>query len=96
MQGLQTLSQDEEEEVHGEVSRIVPSIQKSKATPLTDRITFADGLQGYQPRRRVGHAGGGGGEENRLFPQRTNLLCVALRYFQEEWPLFYLHAFFLN
>lgn len=90
MQVLQTLSQDEEEEVHGEVSRIAPSIQKSKATPLTDRITVADGLQGYQPRRCVGHGGGG----DRLFPQRTNLLCVALRYFQEEWPLFYLHAFF--
>lgn len=59
MQVLQTLSQDEEEEVHGEVSRIAPSIQKSKATPLTDRITVADGLQGYQPRRCVGHGGGG-------------------------------------
>lgn len=73
MQVLQTLSQDEEEEVHGEVSRIVLSIQKSKATPLTDRITVADGLQGYQPRRRVGHAGGK--KKIGCFP-RGRICCV--------------------
>lgn len=93
MQVLQTLSQDEEEEVHGEVSRIVPSIQKSKATPLTDRITVADGLQGYQPRRCVGHAGEK--RKQAVSPEDEFVVC-GTKVLSEGMATVFLTCFFFN
>lgn len=68
-QGLQTPFHH----VQGEVSRIFPSVQESKATPLTDRISVAVGLQGYQPRRRVGHAEK---RKQAVFPEDAFVVCV--------------------